>query len=94
MDFFYKRYGGNDVVYRMKPRKLLKLLMKAKEKELEETAWEYWLTMDTEFQKKNPFTRYLSELKKNALNPKTTVERTEAEIMQDAENILNSMKRT
>jgi hypothetical protein len=83
-----------DVVYKMKPKKLLKLLMTAKEKELEETAWEYWLTMDIKLQKKQPFTKYLSELKKNALDPKTTVEKTEAEIMQDAENILNSMKRT
>lgn len=83
-----------EVVYKMKPRKLLKLLMTAKEKELEETAWEYWLTMDIEVQRKQPFTKYLSELKKNALDPKTSVKKTEAEIMHDAENILKSMGRT
>lgn len=79
----------------MKPKKLLKLLKTAKEKELEETAWEYWLTLDIEVQRKQPFTKYLNELKKNTINPKTSEERTEAEIMQDAENILNSIvKRT
>lgn len=83
-----------DVVYKMKPKKLLKLLLTAKEKELEETAWEYWLTFDAEEQKRNPFTRYLSELKKNVLDPKKSTEKTETEIMQDAENILNMMKRT
>ncbi|CAM3729671.1 hypothetical protein MEZE111188_05580 [Mesobacillus zeae] len=81
-------------MYRLKPKKLLKLLSKAREKELEETVWEYWLTLDTEAQKKQPFNVYLRELKKAASDPKTSVGLTEEEILQDAENILKSMGRT
>lgn len=86
-----KRYGNVGLVYTMKPRKLIKLLAKAKKKDGEERAWQYWLTLDGEVKKELPFSKFLAEVNK----PITQQENTnEEQIMQDAENILNMFKRS
>jgi hypothetical protein len=71
----------------------LLLYEKAVEKTVEQQAWEQWLVDYSRMTKENfkPFSEYLKEMKKPL---KTTDNRTDEEIISDAENILKSMKRS
>jgi hypothetical protein len=68
------------------------MILKAREKEVERTAWELWLTFDGETKKENPFNEYLQKVKQPTIQNKDT--RSEEEVLKDAENILKSMKRS
>lgn len=88
----YSRYNAPDSVLNLPYEYGLDILFKALEKDLERNAWELWLTFNDELKKETPFTDFLSKIKEPAQNNDT---RTEEEILQDAENILNSIvKRT
>lgn len=87
-----KRYGNIEYINTLNAVKLSNLLKKAYDKELERTAWEYWLTLDAQSKKNNPFTKFMEELRKE--EPSNTDKRTEEEIVNDAEQILKMMKRS
>ena len=72
--------------------KLSNLLVKAYDKELERTAWEYWLTLDEQSKKNNPFNTFMENLRKE--DPSNTDKRTEEEIIEDSQHILKMMKRS
>jgi hypothetical protein len=76
----------------LNPIKLSKLLAKAYEKELEGTAWEYWLTLDPQTKKTNPFKDFLDSLKKE--KPTNKDIRTDEEVLEDSSNIINMLKNT
>jgi hypothetical protein len=76
----------------LNPAKLAKLLSKAYEKEIEGTAWEYWLTLDQQTKKSNPFKDFLESLKKEKPTNKDT--RTEKEVLEDSNLIINMLKNT
>lgn len=61
------------------------MIKKAVEKDLEQSAWELWLTYDTNTKNEMPFTKFLQGIKEPRKENDT---RTEEEILQDAENIL------
>jgi hypothetical protein len=61
------------------------MVLKAREKETERTAWELWLTFDGQAKKENPWGEYLKNFKKP---PEQKDNRTEEEILKDAENIM------
>lgn len=69
------------------------LYEKAIEKSLEERAWERWLVDYQRMTKDNfkPFSEYLKEIK---LPPQSKDNRSDEEIIDDAENILKSFKRS
>ena len=67
------------------------MVLKAREKETERTAWELWLTFDGQAKKDNPWDKYLKKFKNP---PKAKDNRTDEEILSDAEDILRMMKRT
>jgi hypothetical protein len=70
----------------------MEMILKAREKEVERTAWELWLTLDGEGKDKNPFGEFLRKFKEpKAVNTDT---RTDEEIVQDAEHILTLTKRS
>jgi hypothetical protein len=75
----------------MKAKTLSKLVRKAYEKETEERTWELWLTFDGEQKKKQPFNTFLEHLKRTEPNPKKDI-RTDKEILNDADKIINMMK--
>jgi hypothetical protein len=76
----------------LNPSKLSKLLSKAYEKELEGTAWAYWLTLDPQTKKANPFNDFLANLKKE--KPTNKDHRTDEEVLEDSHNIINMLKNT
>lgn len=92
MDVLLKRYGNIEYINTLKPVKLSNLLKKAYDKELERTAWEYWLTLDNQAKKNNPFNKFMESLRKE--EPSNNDKRTEEEIVNDAQNILKLMKRS
>jgi hypothetical protein len=70
----------------------MEMILKAREKEVERTAWELWLTLDKEGKDENPFGEFLRKFKEpKAVNVDT---RTDEEIIQDAEHILTLTKRS
>lgn len=87
----YSRYNSPDSVLNLPYDYGLEIIKKASEKDIERTAWEMWLTFDGQTKNDNPWESYLKKFKEPL---KQRVSRTEDEIMQDAENILNMMKRT
>lgn len=68
------------------------LYQKAVIKNNEERVWEQWLVDYTRMDKDTfvPFSKYLEGMKQ----PDTKITRTDEEIIEDAENILKSFKRS
>ena len=87
------RYGDMSFIMSLPANEGLALYEKAVEKTVEKQAWEQWLIDYSRMTKENfkPFSEYLREMKRP---PKTTDNRTDEEIISDAENILKSMKRS
>jgi hypothetical protein len=69
------------------------LYERAAEKTLEERVWERWLVDYSKMTKENfkSFADYLKEIKQH---PKPKDNRSDEEIINDADNILKSMKRS
>lgn len=65
--------------------------MKAIEKDTDRAAWELWLTFSGEAKQNLPFAEYLRKIKQP---PQVKSNRTDDEVIQDAEDILKMMKRT
>jgi hypothetical protein len=70
----------------------MELILKAREKEVERLAWELWLSLDGEAKKETPFNEFLQKMKEPP--HQNNDKRTDEEILQDAEHILNLMKRS
>lgn len=87
-----KRYSNIEYIRTLKPVKLSKLLAKAYEKELEHTAWEYWLTLDNQTKSSTPFNKFLEELKGQG-RPNHPIQ-TDEDIIEDSQRILKMMKRS
>lgn len=88
-----ERYSDISFIMSMPFEQGLNLFQKANEKNIEQRAWERWLVDYSKMTEENfvPFPKYLQILtqpKQNADN------RSDDEIIEDAENILNMMKRT
>ncbi|WP_423408018.1 hypothetical protein AABM38_20450 [Heyndrickxia sp. MSNUG] len=66
-------------------------MTKAVEKETERYAWELWLTFDGNAKAETPYNKFLQKIKE----PKRIKNnRSDQEVIQDAESILKMMKRT
>jgi hypothetical protein len=76
----------------LKPYKLSRVLTKAFEKELEQTAWEYWLTLDGDTKKNNPFKEFLEKIKND--KPKNADTRSDDEVLEDSHAIIQLLKKT
>jgi hypothetical protein len=70
----------------------MELISKAHDKDLEERAWELWLTFDAEAKRQTSYKNLLDEMKKPKIINTDT--RTDDEIIQDAEYIINLLKRS
>lgn len=70
----------------------VELIFKAREKEVERLSWELWLTLDSQEKKENPFNDFLQKMKQ----PKSANfdMRTDEEIIEDAEHIIDLLKRS
>lgn len=87
-----KRYSDASFVLSLPFEMGFELYMKATEKNNEDRVWEQWLVDYTRMDKNNfvPFSKYLEGMKVTDVS--TT--RTDEEIIEDAENILKSFKRS
>jgi len=70
---------------------LAKLIIKAFEKEAEDLIWQKWLVELPNMDEKTfiPFDKY----KENHFKPDPSTDKTDEEILQDAENILKMMSK-
>lgn len=67
------------------------MLLKAIEKDTERAAWELWLTFDSKAKAETPYPKFLQKIKEPHREKDN---RTDDEVIQDAEDILKMMKRT
>ncbi|MCM3686067.1 hypothetical protein [Mesobacillus subterraneus] len=65
--------------------------MKAIEKDTDRAAWELWLTFDGKAKSETPFNKFLQKIKEPQREKDN---RSDDEVIQDAEDILKMMKRT
>jgi hypothetical protein len=92
-DTLLKRYGDMTFVMSLSAEEGFSLYEKAIDKELEQRAWERWLVDYSRMNEKNfkSFADYLKEIKQPSQKKDN---RTDEEIVNDAESILKSMKRS
>ncbi|CAM3678860.1 hypothetical protein GCM10009865_47640 [Aeromicrobium ponti] len=92
-DTLLQRYGDMSFILSLPATVGINLYIKAVEKNSERQAWEQWLVAYQSMTKENfiSFNDYLKQLKQPQ-QPRDN--RTDDEIIQDAENILKSMKRS
>lgn len=78
-------------VMSLDPQTLANLIIKAFEKEIEDRIWQKWLVELPHMSEKTfiPFEQY----KEKHFKPETTTEKTDEEILQDAEYILKLMSK-
>lgn len=93
LDTMLERYGDMSFILSLPAQQGIELYIKAVEKNTERQAWEQWLVDYARMTKDNfkPFSEYLREMK-TPLKPKDN--RSDDEIINDAENILKGMKRS
>jgi heme oxygenase len=93
LDTLLKRYGDMSFIMSLSAEEGLSLYKKATEKSFEEKAWERWLVDYSKMTKENfkSFAQYLKEIKQP---PRSVDNRSDEEIINDAEEILKSMKRS
>jgi hypothetical protein len=87
------RYGDMSFIMSMSAEQGIQLYIKAVEKDSERQAWEQWLADYTKMTQENfvPFSEYLKKLREPL---KQKDNRSDEEVIGDAENILKSMKRS
>ena len=92
-DTLLSRYGDMSFIMSLPLDEGIELYIKARDKTLEERVWERWLVDYPRMTKENfkSFAYYLQEIKAPA---PAADNRSEEEILSDAENILKSMKRS
>ena len=92
-DTLLKRYGDMSFIMSLSVEEGFSLYEKAFEKTIEERSWERWLVDYSKMTKDNfkSFTDYLKEIKQP---PKREDNRSDDEVIEDAENILKMMKRS
>jgi len=87
----YSRYNSPDSILSLSWDYGMDMLKKATEKDTERYAWELWLTFPEERKQKLPFAEYLRKVKEPT---RIAEKRTDEEVIKDAEDILQLMKRT
>jgi hypothetical protein len=92
-DTLLKRYGDMSFIMSLTAIEGFSLYEKAIDKELESRAWERWLVDYSRMNEKNfkSFGEYLKEIKQP---PRPKDNRSDEEVINDAESILKSMKRS
>ncbi|MBT2723047.1 hypothetical protein [Bacillus sp. ISL-46] len=93
LDTLLQRYGDMSFIMSLPANEGISLYIKAVEKNSEQQLWEQWLVDYNRMTKENfiPFSEYKNQMKK-PLKPKDN--RSDEEVIQDAENILKSLKRS
>lgn len=92
-DTLLQRYGDVSFIMALPMDEGLLLYEKAIDKNVEKIIWEKWLVDYQRMTKENfvPFSEYLQKAK---APPQSKDNRTEEEVIDDAENILKMMKRS
>ena len=92
-DTLLERYSDMSFIMSLSAEEGFALYEKAIDKNMEQQAWERWLVDYTKMSEENfiSFTDYMKKLK--APQP-IKDDRTDDEVISDADNILKSMKRT
>lgn len=93
LDTLLKRYGDMSFIMSLTAEEGIELYKRASDKNIEERAWERWLVDYSKMTKENfkSFADYLKDLKQP---PRAKDSRSDEEIINDAEEILKSMKRS
>jgi hypothetical protein len=93
LDTLLERYGDMSFIMSLPAQQGIELYIKAVDKNTERLAWEQWLVAYQNMTQENfiSFSDYLKQLKKPQ---RAKDNRSDDEIIQDAENILKSLKRS
>lgn len=92
-DTLLSRYGDISFIMNLPYYEGIALYQKAVEKDFESSVWDRWLVDYGRMNDEN-FQSYADYLKKFKQSPRPEDTRSDDEIIQDAENILKSMKRS